>query len=105
MERLGITLAQAKKYGWHNVAAFVRHLGQGSYTWANLHKDEAAYLSPLHIAAQIADLYDLINMSRRDGKRTARKPEPYPRPWSKDRRKIGRGAIRVKDFDKWYYGG
>lgn len=105
MERLGITLAQANRYGWHNVAAFVRHLGQGSYLWAYKHPDEAAYFSPLHTAAQLADLYDLVNTARRDGKKGARAPKPYPRPWAKDKKRIGRGAIPVRDFDAWYYGG
>jgi len=33
-------------------------------------------------------------------------PKPIERPWRKERReKIGRGAIPVSEFNRWYYGG
>ena len=103
MERLGIPLERGSLFGWSNVLNWARHLGQGSYVFAAKHKEEAAYMSQLHIAAQLADLYDMLNLFRYGFAKTHRTPEPYPRPWD-GKQKIGRGAIPVSDFDKWYYG-
>lgn len=111
MERLGAPLDSCHLIGWHNVVRYARHMANvpGTHVWRYYNKDEYNYASPLHLAAMIADAYDLINafyisMTTPKGK-APRRLEPYPRPWRKDRAKIGRGAIPVRDFDAWYYGG
>ena len=106
MSRLGLTLSQAHLIGWRNVADFVRHLDQGSAVWRALYKKEAAYGSPYHIALMLADLFDLLNTSRGDGRKARWRPKHYPRPGKdEDSKRIGRGAIAVSDFNDWYYGG
>lgn len=105
MERLGIPISQAHVMGWHNIAVWSRHLGQGSHVHAAMHREEAAYASELHIAAQLADIFDLLNRLRYEILRAKREPKPYPRPWDKNRKKFGKGAIPVSEFEDWYYGG
>lgn len=112
MERLGVPLDSCHLYGWHNIISYARLLMnvQGSHTWRALHNQEDNYASPLHLAAQLADIYDLIQVLyislTTKPKTSPRKMEPYPRPWKKsETRRIGKGAIKVKDFDSWYYGG
>lgn len=106
MERLHIPLDAASVYGWHNVAVWVRHLGQGSYIYQAKNNEEAAYLSPLHIAAQLADIFDLLARSRygKDADKIK-----YPRPWDgrRERMRFGKpeDAIPISDFDKWWNGG
>lgn len=104
MERLGIPISQAGMFGWHHVAVWARHLGQGTHVWAYRNDEEAAYASQLHLAAQLADIYDLI-LAAHFGKQAQKLK--YPRPWDKERLRIGkkRDAIPVADFDAWYYGG
>lgn len=111
MERLGVPLDMCHLLGWHNVASYCRNLAtvQGTHLWRHYHKEENDYASPLHIAAMIADAYDLIQafyitMSTPAGK-APRKLKPYPRPWNEQRSTFGKGAIPVRDFDAWYYGG
>lgn len=60
----------------------------------------------------IADLYDLVAAyavmyaRAHSGGRTIKNIPKYPRPWAEaDSKRIGSGAIPVRDFDTWYYGG
>lgn len=105
MERLGLNLPMAlHHHGPRALATWARHLGQGSYFFAAEHEEEAAYASQLHIAAQLADLYDLMATARwgKDAWKIK-----YPRPWNQERMRIGKrkDAIPIADFDSWYYGG
>jgi len=102
MERLGIPITRGHLFGWHHVCVWVRHLGQGTHTWAALNREEAAYASQLHLAAQLADLYDLIATARfgEDAWRIR-----YPRPWDEGREHFGEDPIPISEFDSWYYGG
>lgn len=104
MERLGVPISQASRFGWHNVCVWANHLGQGSHVFEYKHPEEAAYASNLHIAAMLADLYDLYAAANYG--KDAQKLK-YPRPWDKDRLHIGRkrDAIPISEFDKWYNGG
>lgn len=104
MERLGVPISQASRFGWHNVCIWAQHLGQGSHVYKYKNEEEAAYASNLHLAAMLADIFDLIAMARfgSDAKRIE-----YPRPWTQQRLRLGKrkDAIPIADFDKWYNGG
>ena len=111
VERLGVPLSSAHLIGWDAVAAWARFAvnDSGSNVWRAKNEELANYATPLHIAAQIADLYDLIqalyiSLTTPKG-RSPRPLKPYPRPWARNEQKIGRGAIPVSEFDDWYYGG
>lgn len=115
MERLGAPLSELGPLGWDNVYNLARHIAadSGSYTYRGRHPKEAAYAEGLHIAAMVADLYDLVAdfavmyARAHSGGRSIKKIPKYPRPWAKsdDSQRIGKGAIPVSDFDEWYYGG
>jgi len=104
MERLGIAIDQALRFGWHNVYIWAQHLGQGTHVYSYRNEDEAAYASQLHLAAMLADIYDLLAHARYGQEAEKIK---YPRPWNQERMRIGkrRDAIPIADFDSWYYGG
>ena len=114
MERIGAPLSECDSVGWHETFTLARHIAadSGSHTYRALHQEEAAYAEQLHIAAMLADLYDLLATfavayaRAHSGGRSVKAIPKYPRPWDKgDAKRIGRGAIPIKDFDDWYYGG
>ena len=110
MERLGVTFAQApRRYGWHAVATWARHLPESSAVFRARHPKESAWASEFGRAAMQADQIDATGevvraIAAACGARP-RDVRPYPRPWHDDRdvRKFGAGAIPVRDFDAWYY--
>ena len=112
LRTIGVPLDRCHLYGWHTLADLARHLREdaGSFIWRAEHKDESNYRDALQTNALLADLYDLL--AHFDGNyiavhnRTHPKPlKRYPRPWAKDKHRIGRDPIPVSEFDKWYYGG
>ena len=59
----------------------------------------------------LADIYDGISAiryayARRNSRSKPKTPKPYPRPGreSKETKRIGAGAIPVRDFEKWWRG-
>lgn len=114
MCRLGLRVSNAvKAIGWDGLTHFTQHLPPDSALWRSQHEDDARYASPLQAAAIAADTYDLLArflwvfVSAHTPKNKVRppEPEPYPRPWVKDksRQHIGGDAISVADFNDWYY--
>ena len=90
---------------------FVKHLGPTSKLWQSQHPDDelAQWDTRIKTNAILADIYDEMAMFRREaavkgsGKRPKRAKQ-YPRPnaKAKDSRRIGSGAIRIRDFDSWW---
>ena len=112
MRTIGVPFESCHLIGWHNAATMARWLraDEGSYTWRAEHPEEASYREGLQHSAQLADIYDLlcsfaVMFAQAHSKSKPKQPGRYPRPWEKNERKIGRGAIPVADFDDWYYGG
>lgn len=112
MRTAGIPLDSGHLVGWHNVAALARFLrrDEGSYTWRAEHPKEAQFSGGLQRSAILADIYDMVASfahmyASAHSHSRQRAPKRYPRPWEKGEKRIGKGAIPIKDFDKWYYGG
>ena len=107
MERLGITLAGAPIFGWHAVAVWARHLPEGSATWRALHPEHARFASALGRASIAADTFDAVMLAIQAIAAAhgghPKRPQPYPRPDSKDTSRFGKGAIPVSEFDAWFY--
>ena len=112
MERLGVTLAGAPIYGWHEVATWARHLPEGSAVWRARHPDESAWVTRRATSEQLASIFDAVmGVAHTLATRWAaegthpKMPKPYPLPWrsGNDTSRLGRGAIAVSDFDDWYY--
>lgn len=108
---LGVPLDRCHLLGWGNIICLAHHIADdpASFVWREEHKDESNYRDALQANALLADLYDqlaaLAYMYAVAHKGNPRKPKRYPRPWSKDTQRIGRGAIPISQFDAWYYGG
>lgn len=109
MERLGVSFARAPLlYGWRALATWARHLPEGCATYRAQHPEESAFSSAYGRAMIAADQFDAItSVVRAIGSAVgARTPSarPYPRP--NDGRKrdtYGADAVRVAEFDAWYY--
>lgn len=106
MTRTGRTLAEYVEMGTAGVVAlvsFTRHLPPDSATWREMRPgdDSWTWATATKTNAILADLFDAFASAN---SRKGRKPKPYPRP-SERKRSIGSGAIRIRDFDKWWRSG
>lgn len=98
---------------WTALESFVLHLGCDSALVGELSPEVAQWSSRWMTNCIIADLYDLVaaakwenaTMHTEKGKRKPRKPTPYPRPGAKEKKKIGKDPIPIRDFDDWWSGG
>lgn len=106
MTRTGRTLAEYVEMGAAGrvaLVSFARHIPPDSALYREMHpRDElGAWSSTIKTNAILADLFDAFAMAN---SKKGRKPKPYPRPNAKARG-IGKGAIRVRDFDGWWKSG
>ena len=92
---------------------FVNGLGYDSAYYRATHPDDAAtvaWIDGSATCALIADVIDAIrsNTNSLAYKGTGKRPprlEPYERPWARRRSsRYGSKPIKIRDFDKWYYG-
>lgn len=112
MCRLGLRFEDSPLIGWDCVINFVRHLDQTSAVFRAQHPEESVFASPLKRAALLADIFDAIRAFEHTYvtahlKKGAAPPPPqrYPRPGVADgAQRIGRDAVPIGEFDKWYYG-
>lgn len=113
MTLTGRTIHEYADMGWRglsSLAHLVRYLGPDSMTWRETHEDDEmpGWTTRPSTNAILADIYDAIAQLTRlyaaaNSKRKPPKPKPYPRPNSHDRGEvIGKGAIRIVDFDSWW---
>ena len=103
MTRTGRTLAEYVEMGAAGIVAlvsFVRHLPPDSATWRESHPgdDSWPWMTVYKTNSILADLYDAFVAANA---KKGRKPKPYPRP-NERKRAIGSGAIRIRDFEKWW---
>lgn len=100
---------------WTALRSFVTHLDASSALSRELYPETAGWQGTERVPMILADLYDLVGQfaygyavsHTQKGKRRPSKPEPYPRPGAKKRepQRIGRGAIPISEFDRWWNGG
>ena len=113
MTLTGRTLHEYADMGWQgmsSLAHLVRHLGPESMTWRATHEGDElpSWTSRPSTNAILADIYDVIAQLTRlfviaNSKSKPQRPRPYPRPNARDKGEvIGKGAIRVADFDSWW---
>ena len=90
-----MTFEQAvRSFGWADLAVFAKHVPETSATYRALHKEEYKFASDLQQSSMMADLYDavqaLLYMFAKAHGGKPQKPQPFPRPWTKDNtRRIG----------------
>lgn len=97
-------------HGWGELINFADNLPLDSRTVYAKNREVFDFASDLKRNAILADIYDAIAMflhsfGKVHGSKSP-KPKPYKRPWlSESEHHIGRGAIPISEFEKWYYGG
>lgn len=114
MTMTGRTLDEYADMGAAGMVAlvhFVKHVGPETRLWQALHPDDEmpAWCTRAKTNSILADLTDEMSAFRREaaakgsGKRPKR-AKRYPRPNAKkqDGRKIGSGAVKIRDFDTWW---
>lgn len=98
---------------WGALHHFVMHLPRTSALSRELVPitEEERWANGERNATILADIFDVIasGISALVAKGTGRGPKKihkYPRPWLKPKvRRVGKGAIPVKDFESWWNGG
>lgn len=97
---------------WGALLHFVSHLPRTSALSQELRPltETERWARGDYTASLLADLFDIVAhgfavvLAKGTG-RSARRVKPYPRPWSKPRtRHVGKGAIPIKDFERWWDG-
>ena len=102
VEEIGSSLS------WYTVKAILEHLSLDSALARELHREYVVWDSTLKTNFLLADIIDLLqaidyHLVSMTGTR-AQKPKPYPRPnEKKDKRHIGKGAMKVDDLKKWIF--
>ena len=95
---------------WGALLHFVSHLPRTSALSQEVRplSEDERWARGDYTAAILADLFDIVAhgfaavMAKGTG-RSPRRVKPYPRPWTKPRtRHVGRGAIPIKDFERWW---
>jgi hypothetical protein len=89
--------------------AFVRYLPPDSALKQEMNPDNE-WLTGVHGDMLLAAIYDQLSAFQyaylKSHGANPKRPKPLPRPGVKSNvRKVGKGAIPIADFDKWYYGG
>lgn len=102
MTRTGRTLSEYMDMGAAGKVAlvsFVKYLPADSALRHEMNPKDDTWLwtTTTKTNAILADLYDLFALTNA---KKGRKPKPYPRP--KEEKKIGKGAIPIKDFWDWW---
>ena len=116
MVRAGMTLREWEqgRLDSRSLMRFVKNLGADSAFYRASHPEDAetaAWIDGRATCALIADLIDAVRENtnvtahKGTGKRAPR-IRPYERPWARSTTtRYGKGPVKIKDFDKWYYGG
>ena len=102
MTGTGRTLAEIARApgGVAALVSLMRYLPPDSATYREMNPDDEvpAWCTAMKTNAILADLVDAYVAVHSNGR-----PKPYPRPGGGKR--IGKGAIRVKDFERWWKSG
>lgn len=97
-----------RSLSWRALKSFLSSAKPGSALSNELNPDMTEWSTTLKTNVLLADIFDQLSLvnanlhvliSRKKGKR----PEPYKRPWMKERndRHIGHGAMPVTDMREW----
>lgn len=103
MTRTGRTLTEYLEMGAAGIVAlvsFARHVPPDSALYREIHPRSQLpqWSTAAKTNAILADIFDAFCAAN---SRKGSRPKLYPRPDSSGRG-IGKGAVRVKDFDEWW---
>lgn len=95
---------------WGAFRSFIQHLPEDS-AYRRETVEGLEWYDGRMVAPVLADIWDALETlaymyatrNTKKGKHVPR-PKPYPRPWVEDRsrRRIGKGAIPVSEFESWW---
>ena len=115
MTLAGATLDDVpERVSWRALGSFLSHLPKDSAFSREVSPETADWFGTEMVQTMLADLIDAVNALKYEegcahtprGKRKPRKPDPYPRPWTRKRgRVIGHDPIPISEFDEWWKGG
>ncbi len=89
---------------WRDLWVIVNNLPRSSALVRAVAGTDAEWGLLEHLTAVVADAVEVGNWQRQ-GKASAPKPKPIPRPGAKsDEKKFGSDPIPIKDFDAWWSG-
>lgn len=86
---------------WSALNSFVRNLDSGSALARDLGKS-TGWENTLTTNQILADIYDLLQVIAIMISHKRKQLKPYPRPGREKDRKIGKGALKVTDLEKWF---
>jgi len=86
---------------WSALNSFVRNLDSGSALARDLGKS-TGWENTLTTNQILADIYDLLQVIAIMISHKRKQLKPYPRPGREKDRKIGKGAMKVTDLEKWF---
>ncbi len=92
---------------WGAFESFIKNIGPESALGRELGYS-TGWNTQTKTNAILADIYDLLQLINRNivashsKGRVAAKIKPYPRPGKEDEKKVGKGALPVKDLRAWF---
>lgn len=86
---------------WSALNSFVRNLDSGSALARDLGKS-TGWENTLMTNQILADIYDLLQVIAIMLSGKKKQIKPYPRPGREKDRKIGKGAVKVTELEKWF---
>ena len=86
---------------WSALNSFVRNLDSGSALARDLGKS-TGWENTLTTNQILADIYDLLQVIAIMISHKRKQLKPYPRPGREKDRKIGKGAVKVTELEKWF---
>lgn len=98
-----------KSLSWRSFKAFILNIGTDTAVARELYPDYSAWGTREKTNAILADIFDVLSainanlMAIGSGKRP-KPPKPYPRPGANNNseKKIGKGALPVKDLEAFF---
>lgn len=107
----GRTLDEYMQQGAAGIVAlcdFIKHLSTDSALFRTTRDGMHEWSETVKTNMLLADIYDNLTAMRYQfvsskSKKKPRRPDPYPRPWAKPRKKkIGKDPVKVSKFWKWW---
>ena len=91
---------------WDALGDFIRKTDPDSALARELEPEVAQWYTRLKTNEILADIYDLIACFRADViaallHKRQKKPVPYKRPHKNEKKRVGKGALPIKDLRKW----
>ena len=86
---------------WSALNSFIRNLGRDSALSREIN-NTAGWETTSQTNAILADIYDILQAIAIMLSGKKKQIKPYPRPGREKDRKIGKGAVKVTELEKWF---